>query len=424
MLKFIGTHYFFQLPSVHSFFDKIVADLAIRKNVLVLLPEGIDLEVIREQFRFHLYNQNLSIEDVYLDGNEGKLSPIITLNEQLDFEWKTPNSPRTVSNIKHLKTMADVIHIEGLENKSKEVSLEWIKFYDSWSVFCQQYSYTEPFPGALCIIIHASKLIPLIPSSSVNISVHWWWGFPSSLEIKLLCRMQFGNDAFSCYNRWHEFIISSISGGDIFLADYLWENIHNNSDIIMKSLCAFTDEKKMWKSGIFDTIVKDIVNNSIKQECKNQSIAPPQKFYNLWVYGALYWTPEYGIETSTALIVSLGYLEEFKHRLWRGQAELIIPIIDSARLMICKQFTITYGYDWPTRWECSLLQDKLDSVQKNPMSCQLGHIKYILKKYMQSDWNYLRLVSLLHSIRNRLAHYCPITYQDFDELCSEIELNL
>lgn len=389
----------------------------------MLLPDGLDLEEVRSQLRFRLFERSLSVEDVLLSGECGASAPIAVLNGRLQFRWKSPEAPRTISNLDDAEIMADVLHIEGLESLSREASMEWINFCDSWFLFCQRLSGTGRFPGALCIITFASHLLPTIPNSSVNLAVHWWWGFPSSLEIRLLCRMTSTEGEWNSFGRWREYLLPSLAGGDLLLADYLWDKAHGDQEDVVKSLRSFAEQRN-WNGEISKSLGQKIPQISVEQKYRNQSLSPPPALYPFWAYGVLNWSPEYGTELSSAALAVHGDLGEIQHRLWRGQAELLLPVIDSTRLILCMHLTRLYGSNWPTRWKLPIQQEEVEAVRKNPLSCQLGHLRCLLKNYIASQRCWIPLVDILHSMRNRLAHYYPVAYQDFEELCREIEQNV
>ena len=191
----------------------------------------------------------------------------------------------------------------------------------------------------------------------------------------------------------------------------------------MKYLRSFAEERN-WNAEIFGSLAQDILHIPVEQKYRNKSLSPPQDLYRFWAHGALNWSPEYGTETSAALLAVLGRMGEIQHRLWRGQTELLLPVIDSTRLILCTHLTRKYGANWPTRWRLPLDQEEIEAVQNNPLSSQLGHLKSLLKYHIPKERRWVPLIDLLHSMRNRLAHYYPVTYPEFDDLCREIEQNL
>lgn len=52
------------------------------------------------------------------------------------------------------------------------------------------------------------------------------------------------------------------------------------------------------------------------------------------------------------------YDEDIDHRLWRGQAALLLPFLDSIRLDLCAELTSLHGRDWPIRWKRPIAVDQ------------------------------------------------------------------
>lgn len=98
----------------------------------------------------------------------------------------------------------------------------------------------------------------------------------------------------------------------------------------------------------------------------------------LWAHGALSWTLEFGLELHTAAMAVLGRDEEVKHRLWRGQAELLLPLIDHMRLMVCTDLAHSYGKNWPMRYGLPTSEEEKAAVQASPLACQWGYLDWSL----------------------------------------------
>jgi hypothetical protein len=118
------------------------------------------------------------------------------------------------------------------------------------------------------------------------------------------------------------------------------------------------------------------------------------------------YTPEYGEEIHSAIVAVQGDNREITHRLWRGQAALLLPLIDRTRMILCEQLSASYGDAWP-----SLVQNP-----ESGLCAELGAIEVALTTVL--TWNserdrWLRVVKLARHIRNNLAHYEPISYEDF-----------
>ena len=135
---------------------------------------------------------------------------------------------------------------------------------------------------------------------------------------------------------------------------------------------------------------------------------PPEQMLPFWAQGWIVYTPEYGGEIHSALLALLGNEPEIVHRLWRAQAALLLPAVDSARLRVCEQLTQFYGETWTcwgNGWEQSLYPE-------------LGAIENAIRKgpIRESEKHrWLKVVHPIRDVRNKVAHYQPILFNEFVE---------
>jgi hypothetical protein len=112
--------------------------------------------------------------------------------------------------------------------------------------------------------------------------------------------------------------------------------------------------------------------------------------------------------------------DEIEHRLWRGQVTLLLPMVDSIRFALCERWTARFGDDWPSRWQPPLAEEEAKAVKHTPYASGWGHIKSLLLDRsiyeLDRERTSLRQVSHAHYVRNSLAHYRPVTFQDFEIL--------
>ena len=110
-----------------------------------------------------------------------------------------------------------------------------------------------------------------------------------------------------------------------------------------------------------------------------------------------------------------------EHMLWRGQSELLLPLVNEVRLKVCQDFTATYGSDWPTRWVPPFNEQEIEEVRRSPLGTELGHVNYLLQalgvRNPRHDLFEKRslgdLVLQARNLRNEIAHYNPVALRDF-----------
>jgi hypothetical protein len=126
---------------------------------------------------------------------------------------------------------------------------------------------------------------------------------------------------------------------------------------------------------------------------------------------------EYGYELHSAALAVIDDYDGINHRLWRGQSRLLLPLVDHLRLRICHHLNEKYGKDWPVRW-CLPPEDEEEAVRNNPLACQWGHMVTLFRRghlrAVKNRWYDIALLS--HQIRNKIAHYSPVSFQEYATL--------
>ena len=154
---------------------------------------------------------------------------------------------------------------------------------------------------------------------------------------------------------------------------------------------------------------------------------PPENLRELWACGGLVYTPEHGLEVHPALLARSDRRATVEHMLWRGQSELLLPLVNEVRLKVCQDFTATYGSNWPVRWVAPLNEQDEEEVRRSPLGTELGHVNYLLQNLgvhnPRHDLFEKRslgdLILRAKNLRNEIAHYNPVALRDFIGLCEE-----
>ena len=113
--------------------------------------------------------------------------------------------------------------------------------------------------------------------------------------------------------------------------------------------------------------------------------------------------------------------------LWRGQSELLLPIVNEIRLRVCQDLTETYGSDWPVKWVPPQFEHDIEEVNRSPLGTELSHVNYLLQnlgiRNHRHDLYQKRflgnLVLKAKTVRNEIAHNNAVSCQDFARLCDE-----
>ncbi len=258
-----------------------------------------------------------------------------------------------------------------------------------------------------------------MPESEPRLAIHWWWGFPSALEMQLLCRFG-GTEESDTRTLWREHVLPALAGSNTLLAAHLWDDLFEDTSHLLARLLSF-GEMCRWTKKQLRTLGAERLA-SFPNATDSPSSSPPPRWRELWACGAVGRTPEYGLELDTAALATLGRTDEVMHRVWRGQANLMLPLIDQTRLAICDDLTQRFGPDWPLRWSSPVSPEEREELKQSPFACGWGYLEWLLRDcpYLRSERRWLPLCSVARHARNELAHYHPLEFRDFEGLWREI----
>lgn len=421
-MRIVSADTLYQLQSVQHFLGRLVDDLADRRSILVLLPNRINSTEFVDALQAEIWRRDFEFEKISLANLANSQSPtsVTTLSSELKIEWPSADTPHTIMNLMETRNLPEVILIEDIDQLPYEECGNWLSFLVQWAEHCQHRTNQGLQITAICVVAPAAAMLDHVPENKIYLVVHWWWGFPSSLEMRFLCRLTTPTDDWDIMTRWREYIVPALAGNDISLAsDFMELDILGDIQTISKHLQTVAEQRE-WE-------IENLRTWGLKEDMSflntRYSLAPPRSLRTLWAHGVVDWTLEYGLELHVAVLVILGRQEELSHRLWRGQAELVLPLIDRTRLEICEHFTFLYGSDWPVReYKPESLQEE-EAVRENPLACQLGHLEFLLKNasFISSEKRCTKVVSFCRRMRNRIAHYSPISFRDFEGFLQEVE---
>ena len=407
----------YRLPSVRQFLERIVNDLAQGKSVLVILPDGVSQSDLFDFLRTEVGARDLSYREVELPEFESPADPVVMLGEILDVPWEGEHTPRTAANLLATESLPDVVLLEGLEDVTHIGVSMWLQMLVRWAEACEMQRNQGVPLASLCLVAPAARVLGCLPETRILLALHWWWGFPSALETSSLCRADGWTDSEIKLSCWRESLLTSIVGTDVNLILDLWDKSHVDHATLLDHLRLCADARG-WEPVLLEQWELERVRIIIEEPSPVASLAPPLAVRTSWAHGALSWTPEFGLELSTAALAELGMVDEVLHRVWRGQVGLLLPRLDCYRLSLCQYLTKSYGHDWPTRWLSPESEIETQAVRQNPAACQFGHLLQVFEygQLRRSD-RYLReCVRRARNIRNEIAHFRPVVFNDFASL--------
>ena len=327
--------------------------------------------------------------------------------------------------------------VECFQHLATNVHREWteITIVDSteWTLSGTEMSATLRFTSGLtypspsentstAYLLIASLPAALIPEETVSRGVCWWWGFPSELEMQVLCRLN-DNSSSDLERRWREYMLPAICGGDQELIWTLWDVVLLGFNEMNERLRTYATDKG-WTVATLSEHRADNIGTPIWKVHSSLSARPPKDYHELWRMGALQFVPEHGLTLNSAALTVLGNESAIKHRIWRAQCSMLLGTLDAIRISICQRLTERYGSDWPVKWSRPQSSFDEEDLRKDALLCQWGHLYWLLTTCppLRGSSRFENLVRRSRRIRNLLAHLRPVTFNDVKLLYHELAL--
>jgi len=227
------------------------------------------------------------------------------------------------------------------------------------------------------------------------------------------------DEPWNSLSQWRECLIPSLALGDLSLVEFLWDKTDGDADTILGHL-RLSDWPEDWDAELVEEW------DGFKEQgeiTRTLTSVPPLALKKLWAKGYVTSSLEYGPELASLYLLHLNRMDELKHRVWRGQVDLLLPMIDNIRLLTCKQLTREKGPQWPYKWEKPQSLDDLNAVMENPLATEIGFLNLLLQHNtnFRNDRQWKNLIFIAMRLRNQIAHYQPVNYCQFQELLAEID---
>ena len=394
------------LPGPRKFIQKIGQDLRRGVSQIIFSPTSSQVASFKESLLECLE------KDCFLRSETIDLSSSTQLEpfDLLQATFPGLSGSQYLEKSVEAPDLPDVIFLENLAHGSTGYIQDWINAIDRWAEACRS-------SGSMHSLVLLLKMVDpaklKLPSKDVRLNYRVLAGTPSSLEVRLLCRM--ATDEIDAENQWREFMLASVAGNDFSLVDLLWDEVFNPVESIIKALKIHGKNNGWQKSNDFFPR-----NWRPKPPGFDLSLSPNEKSFGYLGSGLTIYTSEYGEEIHPCLLALNNMEQEIVHRIWRAQASLLLPAVDDVRRRICNYFTNKYGEDW------AIIDKKLFA---SPL--ELGELKTFFD-YSLSDasWEKRQWGSGVYqtwNIRNDLAHYTPVSYivyEKFWRLTSSVHSQL
>jgi hypothetical protein len=405
----------YSLPSTKTFLDDIARQVR-DQVVIVLLPDNLSREMVGRLIRNRLdMTANFSFRELT---DPGRRDPVIASSDAMNASWASERTRRTTGNLLLCADLPDMLYVHRIGSADSG----WAEFIEEWARerFTLLNSSQAGTPS-LCVIAKLRDFVHGLPESGPGLTYYWWWGFPSALEMRLACRIAGLRDGDAIeVVKWREFVLPSLVSSDVQLAERIWSEVLGDQSRIVRGLV------KYWEHLDEPASTSDSEINDILGLVKGETRTPytigqevPSELRRIWAGGGLVYTPEYGLEINPSFLAYTNHTVEVQKMVWRGQAELLLPILNEIRLKICTALTDKYGSNWPHKWGLPASTHELEQVKITPLAAELGYLYHLFGSATEkqlpliNEGNLSNLVGLAREMRNQVAHNRPVVYQNY-----------
>lgn len=396
------------LPSIRHFLGGIVRDVAEGRSTIVLLPPGMEPELVREAVHERLYAKCFRCET--LDVTQHSAPPFSPMALATVLTIQPSEHPETYSDLMRLEQFPEVLQVIGLSSIAIKDRTAWLGLVRQWNEAARSLAEGPLLVRVICIVETADAIMDLLPSDDTHLSFRWWWGFPSAIELRLLCREMTNDDHVLA--AWNECMVSGVAAGDITLADALLSSRPTTIEDVRGALKEFLHTScpraVMGENG--DLLESRAYNDGLGDQ-------PPARFRTAWATGSIIYSAEYGLEHHpTVLTCQQATADLLKHRLWRGQAEVLLHLADRTRLMVCLDLKRNYGKRWFERLRTAPNNDEeRKRLENSSLDAELGFLVTLIQngRIITRSWPWDAALNMSWIMRNQLAHYEPLDFDQF-----------
>ena len=407
-----------RLPSIRQFLEQVMTDLEGGLNVVLLLPPGVEADAINDRLAEMLSQRDRSVVPF-----DAAALPCVPTNPRDLLCAALGGHIAAGSSFQVMLEQGacpDTLLVTGIARLSAEQRRAWLRLVRRWSQEVRGVAVQQRPAHALCLIEPAQAVVHDLPESDVRLVLRWWWGFPSSIELRALCRSTTGSGPRAT---WLETLIAGVAPGDALLADHLWTECPATLEELREVLARFGQ-----RHGL-----KDEAPDGLSPFCAgiaglhaDISDGPPPLRRRQWASGGLIGSPEFGPEPHPAILAARNERKRLEHLVWRGQQQVLLPIIDQARLGCCLELRRELGKSWHRRH--AIVAEGPDDerrLEEDPLSAELPFLRAVLRQAVRGAdgaalRSWLPIMDQVVRVRNELAHYRALDLRGLTAFWTEL----
>ncbi len=391
------------LPGPSRFLDGVVESLARRRHAVVVLPEPVRAIDPIAPMRARLRSEDLGELTVLEVGPEVDEDPLRALVATLDLPKAAGVSVEAFLQTEEAPSRYLVLL--GGDHGAKQRQEDFAR------LLAQAGEQAQVCGGCAFQMLAVVGGNFGLPPSNVYLSHHVWWGAVGQLDVEWVIE-QWLRDAGAvgvADRYWAKALCRGLAPADPRLARRLLEDRPEDTEQVVTLLREYAGRlapAEFPRNG----------THSWRALAGEQRCGPPSEVVGraLWSKGWLDWVDGYGECFHAAALAAAGRDDEVERRLWQGQQEVILPLVERVRRALLYWVEREYGAKWIAE-----LVDKLPEQEAEALETEIGALAHHLfrsrSRLHQRQPRLWETVSPLawswRGIRNELAHGRMIGFQ-------------
>lgn len=233
--------------------------------------------------------------------------------------------------------------------------------------------------------------LPLPVQRSPLVSLRYYRRLISTSDVQTLLRMCESGGTNPEAELWARAVYSEVAGDDLALLSWL---IRSETESVADLVQAV---------------------NAYAAPCGALASPPDGNRDAAWIEGRRQELAEQDPMDHAVAVARAEGVVELSHRVWRGQVRMLTPLIEEARIELCRQLTAELGDLW-TEIEPPN-DDRSVSLDGPHPTTDWGHLLHVWRsrdvRYRRGLQGLLDPVITLRDSRNRLAHHRPLSRFEF-----------
>lgn len=422
-----------RLPRPQRYLWELADDLCSGRSVVLFLPGHVAAEDVILAVEEHCRDR-ARMESVYV--SRSARWPEEWLMERFHVEGD-PWADTALEAIRRAPGLPPILILRDLDSLPDEVLAQWSRLIADWAAHNRRPDLSPSERKAIFAVVSEPRAVGVLAQLGDDVFLRkaWYWGWVTSRELRVVAAEYLRERHYDeVAQLWGESVWATLAGADWNC--FLWlarrATVEMPLDQLFELLRAYGRERMPWagddpaddpllqldlqESELEASLISGVggsFGGSLRVE--PASLEPSLDERPLWLAGLWDWHDEGKRGWHSAALEVAGRRQSLDHRVWRGQAAVLLPMIDQIRIAL-SELLARRDSSWPE------YRDKREARfggGHGKTAAELWTIESFLEGHT-FDPGLRRLgptVEAIRLIRNSLAHYRPVEWADFEKVC-------